>query len=35
MTLPGYIALLLHTPSTGASEHFQIRVGTRMGAKYV
>lgn len=34
-TLPGYLALLLHILSTGASEHFGSVLVPSVGAKYV
>ncbi|KAH9993673.1 cation efflux family-domain-containing protein [Russula compacta] len=34
-TLPGYLALLLHILSTGASEHFGSVLAPSVGAKYV
>jgi zinc transporter 5/7 len=34
-TLPGYLALLLHILSTGASEHFRSALVPSVGAKYV
>ncbi|KAI9511526.1 hypothetical protein F5148DRAFT_993579, partial [Russula earlei] len=35
VTLPGYLALLLHILSTGASEHFRSVLVSNVGAKYV
>lgn len=34
-TVPGYLALLLHLLSTGASEHFRSMLAPSVGAKYV
>lgn len=34
-TLPGYLALLLHVLSTGASEHLRSTLAPSVGAKYV
>lgn len=35
VTLPGYLALLLHVLSAGASEHLRAALLPSMGAKYV